>query len=63
MVLLFILDIIIIKKNKYIEEDESTHEKSINIGDALKSDLDFIKSLTNLFCSYAYHPNIFPVEI
>ena len=49
------------KNNKYKEEDESTHENWINLGDAFKSDLDFFKGMANLFCAYACHPNIFPV--
>ena len=49
------------KKNKYIEDDESTHANWTNLGDAFKKDLDFFKGMANLFCAYACHPNIFPV--
>jgi len=49
------------KKNRYKEDDESTHANYSNLGDAFKKDLDFFKGMANLFCAYACHPNIFPV--
>ena len=49
------------KKNKYIENDESTHANWTHLENAFKKDLDFFKGMANLFCAYACHPNIFPV--
>ncbi len=49
------------KKNKYKEDDETTHPNWVDLGNAFKKDLDFFKGMANLFCAYACHPNIFPV--
>ena len=49
------------KKTKYIKEDNKTHPNWFNLSKAFTKDLDFFKGMTNLFCSYACHPGMFPI--
>ena len=49
------------KKTKYIKEDKKAFPNWFNISKAFTKDLDFFKGMTNLFCSYACHPGMFPI--
>ena len=49
------------KKTVYVEEDDSTHENWVNLGNAFTKELDFFKGMASLFAAYACHTGVFPV--